>query len=65
MNRLLRKFEELEIIKSETFSTLFALGSRPGILYGLPKTHRPNCPIILILSAVGTLNHSVQVSRFF
>ena len=33
-----------------------------GVLYGLPKIHKQNCPIRPIVSAVGCFNH--KVARF-
>ena len=41
------------------FDYLFASGSVPGILYGLPKVHKINCPIRPILSAIGTFNYNI------
>ena len=56
LNRFLR------IIKSKLpescFDFLFASGSLPGILYGLPKIHKQNCPIRPILAATGTFNYN-------
>ena len=63
LNRLLRKFKDLKIFSESTFSSLYATGSVPGILYGLPKIHKPNLPIRPILSAIGTLNY--KISKFF
>ena len=37
---------------------MFASGSLPGVLYGLPKIHKLNCPIRPILSAIGTFNYN-------
>ena len=44
-------------ITEKIYDKIFSLGSRPGILYGLPKVHKPvidNCPKFCpILSATG------------
>jgi hypothetical protein len=32
-------------------------GSKAGVLYGLPKIHKDNCPLRPIISAVGTYNY--------
>ena len=32
--------------------TVAATGSRPGILYGLPKIHKTGIPLLPILSAI-------------
>ena len=34
-------------------------GANPGIMYGLPKIHKPNLPIRPILSAIGTFNYKL------
>ena len=39
------------------YHDLFPSGSTPGLLYGLPKAHKDNCPTRPILSAVGTYNY--------
>lgn len=36
-----------------------ASGSSPGILYGLPKVHKPDIPTRPILSACGTANYNI------
>ncbi|XP_069983762.1 uncharacterized protein [Penaeus vannamei] len=61
LNSLLRKLKKEEIIDDKTYSSLFTSGSRPGILYGLPKIHKPNVPIRPILSALGTINYKVLI----
>ena len=38
------------------------IGSRPGILYGLPKVHKPNFPLRPIISAIGT--HAYKLDKF-
>jgi hypothetical protein len=38
------------------------IGSRPGILYGLPKVHKPNFPLRPIISAIGT--HAYKLAKF-
>lgn len=42
---------------------MFCSGSRPGILYGLPKIHMANLPVRLIFSALGTINYKIY--KFF
>ena len=41
---------------------MFASGSKPGILYGLPKVHKNGCPLRPIMSAIGTFNY--KLSKF-
>ena len=61
LNRLLRSLKDY--ISKDVYSLLFASGSVPGILYGLPKVHKQNCPIRPILSAIGTFNYNL--AKFF
>ena len=42
INSFLRKLKNLDMLSSETYSKLFSSGSSPGILYGLPKIHKPD-----------------------
>ena len=56
LNRLLRSIKNK--LPENSFDFLFASGSLPGILYGLPKIHKENCPIRPILSAIGTFNYN-------
>ena len=39
------------------------IGSRPGILYGLPKIHKASVPLRPILSSVRS--HSFKIAKFF
>ena len=40
VNNFLRKMKSNQSINDETYNKLYASGSSPGILYGLPKTHK-------------------------
>ena len=42
------------MISEEVYKSLFASGSVPGILYGLPKIHKALVPLRPIFSACGT-----------
>ena len=46
-------------ISESVYNNLFPQGSKPGILYGLPKVHKVNCPARPIMSAIGTFNHKL------
>ena len=59
VNRLLRKFRANNIISDSTFYNLYCSGSRPGVMYGLPKVHKEGCPIRPILAAIGTHNYNL------
>ena len=62
LTRLLGKLKASGAITTDTYRDLVPSGSRPGILYGLPKIHKPNCPVRPIISAIGSFNH--KVARF-
>ena len=57
--RLLRNLLKTKIIDKNTFDFLFSSGTSPGILYGLPKIHKPSVPIRPILSTIGTFNYNL------
>ena len=46
-------------IPDEVYRELFPSGSTPGVLYGLPKVHKENCPTRAILPAIGTYNYKL------
>ncbi len=60
-NRILRKLKHK--LDDNVYNFLFASGSVPGILYGLPKVHKINVPIRPILSAINTFNYNL--AKFF
>ena len=62
LNRFLRSLKELRVISESVFNYLYASGSQPGIMYGLPKVHKGNCPLRPILSAIGT--HTYNLAKF-
>ena len=57
LNRLLRSIKKK--IPDDIYTWLFAAGSTPGVLYGLPKVHKEGCPIRPILSALNTFNYNL------
>ena len=61
LNRLLRAIKTK--LTDEVYGWLYASGSTPGVLYGLPKVHKDGCPIRPILSAIGTFNYNL--AKFF
>ena len=42
------------ILHDSTYKEIYASGTSPGILYGLPKVHKKDCPVRPILSACNT-----------
>ncbi len=61
--RLEGRLNSFEIDKKKLpdnyYEWLFASGSSPGVLYGLPKVHKLGCPIRPILSAINTFNYNL------
>ena len=57
LNRLLRKIKPL--IGESTYNNMFASGSKPGTLYGLPKIHKAGNPLRPIVSSIGTFNYNL------
>ena len=57
--RTLKKLKANNSISDETYKSLCPSGSRPGIMYGLPKVHKANVPIRPIISAIGSFNHKL------
>ena len=51
--------QKQKFITDEVYRDLFPSGSTPGILHGLPKVHKDNCPGRPILSAIGTYNYKL------
>ena len=51
VNRFLRELKNANIIAQKFFDDLYATGSNLGVLYGLPKVHKPDVPLRPILSA--------------
>ena len=39
------------------YKDLYSVGARPGIMYGLPKTHKQNVPLRPIISSIGTFSY--------
>ena len=57
--RLLRKLSKLNIITKESYNFISTFGSSPGILYGLPKTHKKDVPVRPVLSTIGSFNYNL------
>jgi len=45
--------------QDSVYNSLFPEGIKPGILYGVPKVHKVNCPARPIMSAIGTFNYKL------
>jgi hypothetical protein len=57
--RRLRKWFQDNYISKEVYDNIRPSGSQRPKLYGLPKTHKPNCPLRPILSMVGSPQHGI------
>ena len=44
-------------ISDEVYKEIMPFGSRPGIIYGLPKIHKEGAPVRPIISAIGTYTY--------
>ena len=66
-NKLIRFLRDTllkkKIITENVYNSLYQNGSSPGVLYGLPKVHKSDCPARPILSAIGTYNY--KLAKFF
>ena len=50
--RFLQKFKKEKNIDDPLYQQLYPSGSRPGVLYGLPKIHKEGVPMRPILSSI-------------
>ena len=59
-NRIIEEMFKQKIINQSLKSDIKTSGSRPGIIYGLPKIHQRETPLRSILSTVGTHNYNLS-----
>jgi len=57
--RSLTKVPRATRLSETDYHRILPCGSKAGVLYGLPKIHKDNCPIRPIISAVGTYNYKL------
>jgi len=57
--RSLTKVPRAKRLSETDYHRILPCGSKAGVLYGLPKIHKDNCPIRPIISAVGTYNYKL------
>lgn len=60
-NYRLRKNMQLGLIDFVFYKSCFSSGSQIGVLYGLPKVHKPDVPLRAILSACN--NHNSRLCK--
>ena len=51
LNRNLKSWLNKGFINNEEYKDIYVTGTRPGILYGLPKIHKQGTPVRPVLSA--------------
>lgn len=59
INRTLRNLKNNNYINDLTYSSLYSTGSSLSVLYGLPKTHKPNLPLRPILAAYNSASYAL------
>jgi len=62
LNKTLLMLYKAGKLDKDTYNSLRAIGSSPGKLYGLPKTHKTGVPLRPILSAVTC--HNYKLAKF-
>jgi hypothetical protein len=62
LNRFLRSLLKKKVLDEHSFQNMYSSGSSPGILYGLPKVHKPGTPVRPIVSSFST--HTYQMCKF-
>ena len=53
-NRPIKDMKNKGTISENEYKSLYITGGGPGIMYGLPKTHKPNIPMKPVVSSIGT-----------
>ena len=56
LNYLLCKILKNGNLTDKLYKDLYSVGARPGIMYGLPKTHKQNVPLRPIISSICTFS---------
>ena len=62
VNRFARKLLDNKTISPQQYDYIRTSSSNLGIMYGLPKIHKPETPLRPILSAINT--HSYNIAKF-
>ena len=55
----LRNLKRDGVIDEATYSKVLPCGSTAGVLYGVPKVHKTDCPFRPIVSSVNTYNYNL------
>ena len=59
LQNYLLKMKKENMISEEVYQKIRPTGSRPGVMYGLPKIHKENVPFRPILSSINTYNYKL------
>ena len=59
LKNLLKKLRKAKKISDDLYDKLCPVGSRPSILYGLPKIHKKNSPVRPIVSMVNAYSYNL------
>ena len=59
LNRLLKELRDKSEIEEEVYNQIRSTGASRPRLYGLPKTHKKDCPLRPILSMIGSAQHKL------
>ena len=59
LNRFLKKLLDKKYINETEYRNMYAVGSNPGIIYGLPNVHKTNNPLRPVLSSFRTHNYNL------
>ena len=59
LNRVLKELRDKSEIEEEVYNQIRPTGASRPRLYGLPKTHKKDCPLRPILSMIGSAQHKL------
>ena len=59
VNRLLRKLMKEKVLSERCYKDLYAKGTSPAVLYGLPKIHKTGIPLRPVMAAYGTCSYKI------
>ena len=59
VNRVLSYLKKEKFINDEEYNKCYASGCSPGILYGLPKVHKPNIPLRPVVASYNTPSYNL------
>ena len=59
LSQYLKNLLDQKKIDEKTYNQIRPVGSRPGVLYGLPKVHKKDVPIRPIISSIDTYNYNL------